>query len=236
MRLDKFLANMGRGSRSQVKRLIASGAVTVDGKVAHSAKMQIDAGVDQIALAGQVIAYQPFVYLMLNKAQGYISSTARGAVPTVLDCVPAEYRHYDLFPIGRLDKDTNGLLIISNDGQLAHQLLAPTKHVAKTYRVICEDAISSRQIAQLRAGVKIAQRYLTKPATVEAVDATTIDLTICEGKYHQVKQMLKAVGNGVRQLERIAFAGLALDRSLARGTVRPLTAAELAHLKALVEK
>ncbi len=233
MRLDKFLANMGQGTRSQVKRLIASGKVTVNDSVIKSAKAQVDANSDIISVAGQTVAYCPYIYLMLNKAKGYISSTEKGTTPTVIDCVPAEYRHYDLFPIGRLDKDTTGLLLISNDGQMAHKLLAPAKRVAKTYRVNCLQPLTGQQIEQLKSGVTIANHYQTKPAELKLLDTNIIDLTIYEGKYHQVKQMLKAVGNAVVELERIRFAGIALDGKLQRGEVRLLTADELAKLNSL---
>ncbi len=190
MRLDKYLANMGQGTRSQVKRLIAKGAVSINGKVAKSAKQQIDQLNDVVVLEGHRIDYRPFIYLMMNKAAGYISSTEKGETPTVLDCVPAEYRHYELFPVGRLDKDTTGLLLITNDGQLAHRLLAPRHHVAKTYRVACALPLSDRQVEHLANGVLIAGGYQTKPAEVHQIADYQIDLTIYEGKYHQVKQML----------------------------------------------
>ncbi len=233
MRLDKFLANMGHGTRSEVKKLISSGKVTVNNSIVKSAKTQINEIKDKVAVAGQSVAYCPYIYLMLNKAKGYISSTVKGDTPTVIDCVPNQYRHYDLFPFGRLDKDTTGLLFISNDGQMAHKLLSPAKHVAKTYRVTCEKLPTNEQIEQLKAGVVIAGGYLTKPAEVVLVEKNIIDLTICEGKYHQVKQMLQAVGNGVVELERICFAGIALDSKLERGEVRLLTEKELAHLSSL---
>ncbi len=233
MRLDKFLANTGQGTRSEVKKIILSGKVTVNDIVVKSAKTQISENRDIIAIKGQKVTYCPYIYLMLNKAKGYISSTEKGATPTVIDCVPDKYRHYDLFPFGRLDKDTTGLLIISNDGQMAHKLLSPSKHVTKTYRVTCQNQPTSSQLEQLKKGVIIANDYLTKPAEVALVSPTIIDLTICEGKYHQVKQMLKAVDNGVVELERICFAGIALDRQLKRGQVRLLTEKELAHLNSL---
>ncbi len=233
MRLDKFLGNMGKGTRSQVKKLISNGKVTVNGVIVKSAKTQIDAAVDTISVTGQIIIYRPYIYLMLNKARGCISSTEKGLTPTVLDCVPAKYRHYNLFPFGRLDKDTTGLLIISNDGQMAHKLLSPNKHVTKTYRVTCRETITEQQIDKLKSGVIIANHYLTKPAEVRIVDEGVIDLTICEGKYHQVKQMLKAVDNAVLELDRIRFAGIDLDETLMRGQTRLLTDDELTHLNSL---
>ncbi len=230
MRLDKYLANMGKGSRAEVKKKIAAGLVSVNGVVAKSAKRQVDESRDVVMLVDQTIDYQPFVYLMLNKDKGYISSTEKGETPTVLDCVPLQFRHYDLFPVGRLDKDTTGLLLITNDGKLAHRLLAPRHHVAKTYRVDCALPLTEAQLDQLRKGVLIADNYRTKPAEVQQTKDCQIDLTIYEGKYHQVKQMLMAVANRVVALERIAFAGIALDNTLKRGQVRELYDDELAHL------
>ncbi len=233
MRLDKYLANMGAGTRAQVKKLIGSGAVTVDGSVVKTAKYQVDENSAVVSLNGKLVHYLPDVYLLLNKPAGYISSTERGTVPTVLDCLPAAYRHYAIFPVGRLDKDTTGLLLLTNDGQLAHALLSPRRHVAKTYRVDCAAALTAQQIRRLENGVVIAGGYQTKPAEALQIAERQINLTIYEGKYHQVKQMLAAVGNRVVSLERIAFAGIALDEALPRGAVRQLSSDELRHLKSL---
>lgn len=233
MRIDKFLSNMGMGSRTEVKRLLAKGMVTVNGQVVKSPKDQLDPDVDKVCCGTTQVAYKPFIYLMLNKPQGYISATEDRKLKTVLELVPKAYGHYDLFPAGRLDRDTVGLLLLTNDGDLAHKLLSPKYHVGKTYRVTAAQALSDEDLEKLTSGVVIGQGYLTLPAHVKRIGqtGTMIDLTIREGKYHQVKEMLQAVSNQVVFLERITFGPLDLDANLERGQIRELTQEEIDALQ-----
>lgn len=237
MRLDKFLSNMGLGSRTDVKRDLSRGMVTVNGRIEKSPKVHIQPETDVIYHGTRRIQYVPMVYLMLNKPQGYVSATEDRHLQTVLDLVPEGYRHYDLFPAGRLDRDTVGLLLLTNDGPLAHRLLSPKYHVGKTYRVTAFGPISDEALQALRDGVVIPGDYRTLPALAERVcDAPPIiDLTIREGKYHQVKEMLIAIDNQVVFLERLRFGPLVLDPALERGQMRPLTEAEVAALYASSE-
>lgn len=232
MRLDKFLSNMGLGSRSDVKQHLSKGMIRVNGNVEKSPKVHIEPDADEIYFGTKRISYVPFVYLMLNKPQGYISATEDRRMQTVLELVPKAYQHYDLFPAGRLDRDTVGLLLLTNDGAIAHRLLSPKYHVGKTYRVTAESPLSKEDLAQLRKGVVIPQNYLTMPAEAEFVDGSDqiIDLTIREGKYHQVKEMLIAIGNRVVFLERLKFGPLILDQNLERGQMRVLTEGEIKEL------
>lgn len=238
MRIDKFLGNMGIASRSNVKHIINRGRVMINGKTVRSAKRQIDPQVDCVTLDNQVIDYVPYVYLMLNKPAGYLSATKDRKLPTVMNLVPKQYQHYDLFPLGRLDRDTEGLIIMSNDGQLAHRLLSPKYHVIKWYEVHCQKEVDDQQIAKLKSGVMIAGGYQTKPAQVahHAQDATRIKLGISEGKFHQIKQMMQAVGNAVIYLKRTNFGAITLDKNLAIGAIRPLTEVEISQLQAGSER
>lgn len=238
MRVDKYLGNMGVASRSEIKRIIGRGRVAVNGQVVRSAKWQINPQTDRITLDNQVIDYVPYIYLMLNKPAGYLSATEDRKLPTVLDLVPKQYQHYQLFPMGRLDRDTEGLIILSNDGQLAHRLLSPKYHVVKWYEVHCQRAVDAAQVAKLKSGVTIAGAYKTRPAQVMhySADATRIKLGISEGKFHQIKQMMQAVDNAVVYLKRTHFGAIALDDSLALGAIRPLTTDEINRLKETNEK
>jgi 16S rRNA pseudouridine516 synthase len=232
MRIDKFLSQMGEGSRSDVKKLLAYGRIKVNGTVVKQAKVHINPETDEVRMGDRLISYTPFVYLMLNKPAGYISATRDGRIQTVLDLVPTAYKHLDLFPAGRLDRDTVGLMLITNDGQLAHKLLSPKYHVHKTYRVTAASPLTDRDIETLENGVIIGQNYKTLPAKVQRIEeeANQILLSIREGKYHQVKEMLLAVDNQVIFLERVSFGPLHLDGGLSRGEIRELTEVELEAL------
>lgn len=230
IRLDKFLAQMNIGTRSEVKNAIKKGKVTVNGSVCKNSDMKIDENTDCICYENQEIAYEEFVYYMLNKPSGVVSATKDTKDKTVLDLME-NVSGKDLFPVGRLDKDTEGLLIITNDGELAHNLLSPKKHISKTYRVLTKEVVSSFQIDKLEKGVDIGEEKVTLPASVQKIDEKEILLTIYEGKFHQVKRMLKAVDNGVVYLERLKMGHLKLDSSLERGAYRKLTKDEIHILK-----
>ena len=231
MRLDKFLSNAGIGSRSQVKNIIKKGQISVNGRTAGSGDESVNEDADVILYAGTRILLQKYRYFMLNKPKGVVSATEDNLDKTVLDCLSKEDAR-DLFPVGRLDKDTTGLMLLTNDGELSHNLLSPRKHVDKTYYVTCEKDVTEEQLEALRKGVEIGDDKPTLPALARPGDsAKEIYLTIREGRFHQVKRMLMAVGNKVCDLERVSMGSLKLDKSLAPGEYRALTAEELQNLK-----
>ena len=213
MRLDRYLCELNIGTRSQVKEFIKKGLVSVNGRTIRLADYRIEEQTDQIAFQGKTLTYRKYVYYMLNTAG------------TVTELLAAEGRK-DLFPVGRLDKDTEGLLLLTNDGELAHRLLSPKKHVDKTYLVTVAHSLSEEDIRRLEQGVDIGEDRMTLPAKVAVQSERMIHLTIQEGKYHQVKRMLQAVDNQVTALKRIRFGKIILDEELAPGAYRPLTTQE----------
>lgn len=229
MRLDKFLCEMNIGTRSQVKTFIRQGLVRVNGSVVKAPELPIKEISDVITLRETQLCYQKFSYYMLNKPQGVVSATKDNTADTVLDLFPKELRGA-LFPVGRLDKDTEGLLLLTDDGELSHMLLSPKRHVDKTYLVGIAALLTDEATARLEQGVDIGEEKLTKPALVQILNEKEILLTIHEGKFHQVKRMLKAVDNEVLSLKRISFGSLKLDENLRSGAYRELTAKEVAAL------
>lgn len=227
MRLDKLLSELKIGSRSQVKEEIRGGSVTVNGRTEKDPGRKVDENSDVICVHGQQVFYQRFCYYMLNKPKNVVSATSDQREQTVLDLLAVEDRRKDLFPVGRLDKDTEGLLLLTNDGELAHRLLTPKRHVDKAYFVRMAHGLSEEEVLLLENGVDIGEEKLTLPGKVERVSELEIILTIHEGKFHQVKRMLKAVGNEVLALKRLTFGGLVLDEGLEPGTYRELTEAEV---------
>ena len=230
MRLDKFLCDCNLGTRSQIKKDIKSGLVTVGGEKVLKPEQHIDENKDYICYKGRPCVYEKYVYYMLHKPAGVVSATEDKEEQTVIDLLGQEKRE-DLFPVGRLDKDTEGLLLITNDGALAHELTSPTKHVEKEYECHLAYAFDDMQKVQLEQGVDIGEKTLTKPAVVRILDDKKITLTITEGKYHQVKRMLHAVGNEVVYLKRLRMGTLILDEGLPRGSFRRLTEEEEEKLK-----
>ena len=234
MRLDKFLAHCGYGTRKDVKKLIKSKLVTVNGEVVKDNGQHIEENIDKIFVAEEQCFYEQFIYIMMNKRSGLVSAREDGYEQTVLDEMDVYYYQRDVVPVGRLDKDTTGLLLLTNDGKLAHALLSPKKHVDKVYRVNLTKAITAEMINKLESGVELEDGFLCKPAKVEQfTNLQTINLTIQEGKFHQVKRMMLAVDNEVVALERIAMGPLKLDVSLGYGEFRPLSADELTSLLVL---
>ncbi len=231
MRLDKFLVAMEVGSRSQVKDYVKKGFITVNNQITKSSDMKINEDVDCIAYKGEVLAYHKYEYYMLHKPKDVVSATQDNHDKTVMDLLDSSIRKKDFFPVGRLDKDTEGLLLITNDGELAHKLLSPKKHVDKKYLVHLAKDITDEAIQRLISGVDIGEDKLTLPAKAEVLDARRITLTIHEGKFHQVKRMLKAVDNEVIYLKRLTFGTLVLDEGLRKGQYRPLTEAEIKALQ-----
>ena len=234
MRLDKFLCDAGVGSRKDIKKIIKSGAVSVLGFDFVRPETHIDPEKDEVLLNGSPVTYKKFIYLMMNKPQGYISATFDKRLPTVLDLVPEGFLHYDLFPAGRLDIDTEGLLLLTNDGQLAHNILSPKKHIPKTYFARISGKVTDEDIEKFAQGITIDGDIKTKPATLEILssgDISEINLTITEGKFHQVKRMFEAVGKEVIYLKRIKMNALSLDENLHLGELRELTDDEVKLIK-----
>ena len=238
IRLDKFLSVTGTLSRSESKKAIRKGRVFVNGIAAKAADTEVNAEADKITLDGRAIEYRRFTYVMLNKPEGYVSATDDSRDKTVLELLPDELRKFNLFPCGRLDKYTLGLMLITDDGELSHKLLAPKSHVEKSYRFGSERGVSEEERVRLEEGVYIEGGYLTKPAklTLDSENAPSGVITIREGKYHQIKQMFEATSNKITYLERISFGPLVLDASLSRGEWRFLTEGEIEALASAVEK
>lgn len=235
LRLDKYLADMNQGTRSQVKELIKAGQVTVNGQVCRTAKQKIK-DQDTVAVNGQEIGYQKFHYFMLHKPKGVLSATEDARQKTVLDLLKPADRYRDLAPVGRLDKDTTGLLLITNDGQLNHEVLAPEFHVAKTYWAKIAGVADEKTVKQFHAGLSLKDGTRLKPAKLEILsqnpvqDQSAVLVTITEGKYHQVKRMFASQGMKVIELKRLKMGPLVLDDSLEPGQYRELTEQELATL------
>lgn len=236
MRLDKFLVSMEIGSRSQVKDFVKKGLITVNGQLCKSSDLRINENTDIIEYKGLRLQYCKYVYYMLHKPQGVVTATQDNHDKTVMDLLDVSVRKKDLFPVGRLDKDTEGLLLITNDGELAHMLLSPRKHVDKTYLVHLAEAIDEESLRNLETGVDIGEEKPTLPATVKKISDKAIELTIHEGKYHQVKRMLKAVHNEVIYLKRLSFGSLILDDDLKSGHYRTLSQTEIEDLRRIIER
>ena len=232
MRLDKLLGITGCCTRSEAKRIIRSGGVTVNGRAARSGDEKVDPTVDTVIFCGQPVVYRQYTYIMLNKPQGVVSATEDGRDPTVLDLLPSEMRKDDLFPCGRLDKNTLGLMLITDNGVLAHRLLAPRSHVEKKYYFHAKFPLTEAQATQFESGLTLEDGYETKPAKIflEGEGDRGV-ITLVEGKYHQIKRMLEALNNKITYLERIQFGNLTLDPALARGEWRYLTEEEIAVLE-----
>jgi len=225
MRLDKLLSECGVASRSEAAKACRAGSVTVNGAVARRSDLHVDPDADAVVYCGKRVNYRKFVYLMLNKPDGYVSATEDGRDPVVTELLPAEYRKMGLFPCGRLDKHTLGLMLLTNNGALSHRLLAPKSHVTKSYGFSVRFPLSGEDLARLEAGVDIGG-YVTKPCRVEMLGDTEGIIYITEGKYHQIKRMMEAVNNRITALERLTFGALSLDPALARGEWRELTPEE----------
>ena len=226
MRIDKYISNSTPYSRKELKVFFKKGQVRVNGEVVTDIGRHIDEDTAEVFLGTEKVEYARFTYLMLNKPAGYISATYDKKFPVVTDLVPEKYQHIDLFPIGRLDMDTVGLLVLTNDGDLAHRLLVPKSHVPKTYFVRAKVPLSDEGIKNFEAGVDLGD-FVTIPAKVKKLNQTEALLTIYEGKYHQVKRMYEAVDNEVIYLKRVTMGALNLDESLEEGHMRPLTDEEI---------
>ena len=230
MRLDKFLCETGFGTRSQVKDLLKKGQVTVNGAVAKKPEQKIDEHKDRVICQGKEASYQKYVYYMLHKPAGVVSATEDKREKTVLDLLKPEDRRDGIFPVGRLDKDTEGFLLLTDDGDLAHRLLSPRKHVDKTYYAKIAGSVTEAHIERFREGLDIGDEKKTLPAMLEILasepETSEIRITIHEGRFHQVKRMFEAVGCKVTYLKRLSMGAVALDETLAPGDYRPLNEKE----------
>ncbi len=233
MRLDKYLSEAGHGTRSEVKKLIARGEVCVNGIAVKDAAAKIDEGVDLVTIAGETVQYADYEYYMLNKPQGVISATRdkRGSKSVCVTELIHERIRSDLFPVGRLDKDTEGLLIISNDGDMAHRLLSPKHHVDKTYYVELDGRLAAESAERIMAGVDIGDDKPTLPCRIDILSDNSCLITIHEGRYHEIKRMVKTEGRTVTFLKRISMGPITLDTELEPGEYRKLTDKEIDLLK-----
>ena len=240
MRLDKYLADMGKGSRSQIKEAARKGRIQINGVITKKPDTKVNVETDTIVFDGAVVSYVTMEYYMLNKPQGVVSATEDNKYQTVIDLIDGKNRK-DLFPVGRLDIDTEGLLLITNDGPLAHRLLAPKKHVDKIYYAVCEGSVPDSAIPEFADGILLPDGLKCLPASLEILGRkeedgkriSEVKLTIREGKFHQVKRMMEAVGCPVIFLKRLTMGPLTLDESLKPGEYRSLTAEELELLNDL---
>lgn len=233
MRLDKFLAKCGHGTRTEVKRIVRAGRVTVDGIEAKDAGMPLAPAAVRVEVDGSPLKYREHHYLMLNKPAGVISATRDRLHKTVLELLPPEFSHVDLFPVGRLDRDTQGLLILTDDGILAHRLLSPKKHVPKTYLARVSGTVDQGDVQAFAQGIDL-EDFTTLPARLEILQAemeSLVRVIIFEGKFHQVKRMFKALGKEVLELTRVAMGDLELDPHLLPGKIRELSPQELSLLQ-----
>ncbi len=232
MRLDKYLSFLGKGSRKEVKEFIKKGLVSVNGITIKKDDFKINEENDIVIFNNEKLEYEEFAYLMLNKPSGVVSATYDNKDKTVIDLIK-EYKHLDLFPFGRLDKDSEGLLVISNDGKLAHELLSPKKHVNKKYYVEVLGKVTNEDVLAFKEGITL-DNELCKSATLEIIKSDDISycyVTISEGKYHQVKRMFESVNKKVTYLKRVTFGNLKLDENLKLGEYRKLTEQEINLLK-----
>lgn len=235
LRLDKYLADMGMGTRSEIKTWIRKGRVKLNDEVCKKPETKVELMVDEVSLDERQIIYQGMIYLMLHKPMGVVSATTDNVNETVLDLIYEEPKK-DLFPVGRLDKDTEGFLLLTNDGDLAHRLLSPKKHVDKVYFAKVMGRVTEEDKMKFLEGVSLDDDFITLPAKLNILvcdEISEIELTIQEGKYHQVKRMFEAVGKEVIYLKRLSMGGLVLDPNLEPGEYRSLTEDEITYLKNL---
>ena len=236
MRLDKFLVENGLGSRSQVKDVLKKGLVLVNGRAEKSPKTQINETADEVVVSGQKLTYEKFVYYLLNKPKGYISATEDERHKTVLDLLDETALQKEVFPVGRLDIDTHGLLLLTNNGKLAHAMLSPKKHVEKIYRAKVAGLMNQSDVERFARGIELKD-FTCHPAQLKIVELdeekeiSLVEITLAEGKFHQVKRMVAACGKEVTDLQRLSMGPLQLDPELALGEWRRLTEEEMKSLE-----
>lgn len=234
-RLDKVLSNLGYGSRKEIKQVVKKGLVKVNNEIVKDNGLQINPEKDEISINGEVIYYREHIYLMMNKPAGVVSATFDGRDETVVDLLDIDHQVFQPFPVGRLDKDTVGLLLLTNDGDLNHRLISPKFHVDKVYYAKIDKVVTDKDVVAFSKGVTLDDGYKCKEGKLEILsadeDGSEVLITIQEGKYHQVKRMFEAVGKTVVYLRRMKFGGLDLDETLEEGQYRELTEDEVNHLK-----
>lgn len=233
IRLDKYLADMQVGTRSEVKKLIRAGKVQLNSHICKNPDEKFDPEQVEVVVDHVTVGYAAYEYFMLNKPKGCVSATEDSRYPTVLDYI-TEHKRKDLFPVGRLDLDTEGLLLITNDGMLAHELLSPSKHIPKTYEAKVDGIVTQEDVELFAQGMDIGEKKPTKPAKLVILKANVIShvrITICEGKFHQIKRMFDTVGKPVLELKRISMGSLVLDEQLEPGAYRALTEEEIEYLQ-----
>ena len=235
LRIDKVLSNVGYGSRAEIKKYCKYGIISVNGKVVNNPGLQVDTENDKIIFDGEEVNYREHIYIMLNKPKGYISATFDKFDPIVLDLIDPSYLVFEPFPVGRLDKDTEGLLVLTNDGKLSHRVLSPKKHVPKTYYAKIEGIVTEEDVKAFEEGVTfLDDGYKTMPAQLSILksgEESEIEITIHEGKFHQVKRMFESVCKKVVYLKRLSMGNLKLDESLALGEYRELTIEEIKQIE-----
>jgi len=232
-RLDKIIASQGKYSRSEVKKLVKSGLVSVNGSVVKSSDIKCDSDADEIIVDGVVLNYKKHIYIMLNKPKGVISATEDATQKTVLDLVPSELKRAGLFPAGRLDGDTTGFVLITDDGDFAHRILSPKNHIMKTYHATLERELTDEDIVKFKEGLTLGDGTKCLEAHVRMLseEGNVAEVIICEGKYHQVKRMFASLGNKVLDLRRVKMGNLPLDEDLPEGGCRELTDVEVEQVQ-----
>lgn len=233
MRLDRFLSECAVATRSEAKKAIRAGAVSINGVGVRQGDASVDPDTDAVFFRGERVIYRKYIYVLLNKPDGYVSATDDGKEKTVLDLLPEQMSKQGVFPCGRLDKNTLGLMLLTNNGELAHRLLSPKNHVEKKYAFRSKLPLDPEDVKRFEAGLTLEDGYVTKPAKIELDEGLSSGvITLHEGKYHQIKRMLEALSNKITYLERISFADLTLEGSgLARGEWRYLDEGEIAALE-----
>lgn len=234
-RLDKVLSNLGYGTRKEIKQVVRKGFVEVNGEIVKDSGMQVDPEADKIFINGEEIFYRKYIYLMMNKPDGVVSATFDNRDETVIDLLEIDHQVFDPFPVGRLDKDTVGLLFLTNDGELNHRLISPKWKVDKVYYAKINAKVTNRDVERFKEGITLDDGYVCKEAILEILSASDeeseVKVTIQEGKFHQVKRMFEAVNKKVTYLKRIEFGTIKLDEDLEEGEYRELTEEEVAILK-----
>ncbi|QGU94221.1 pseudouridine synthase [Clostridium bovifaecis] len=234
-RLDKVLSNLGYGSRKEIKILVKNGVVEVDGEIVKSSDIKVDPEKAKIKVSGEEINYRKYIYIMMNKPAGVVSATFDNYDETVIDLLEPDHAVFNPFPVGRLDKDTEGLLLITNDGELNHRLTSPKWHVDKVYYAQIDKAVDEKDVEAFEKGIVIDDGYKCLPAKLEVIssdkDGSEINVTIQEGKFHQVKRMFEARSKSVLYLKRIKMGNLVLDEDLEEGQYRELSKEELSIIK-----
>ncbi len=230
MRLDKLVASQGKYSRNDVKKLIKQGQILVDGECAKSPELQVDPDSSEVVICGELLKYKEHIYIMMNKPAGVVSATDDKTHKTVLDLVPPELYRDGLFPAGRLDADTTGFVLLTDDGDFAHRILSPKNHIEKTYIATLAEELTDEDIEALEQGIVLKDGYECLPCKINRKNYKEIEIKICEGKYHQIKRMIAARNNKVLTLKRVKMGGLPLDIDIKEGFCKEITQEELVKI------